>query len=184
LEITPEVEPIGISHLPIAELLLHSTMTLATSDRDGEPHAAAVYFATDDDLNFYFFSDLHSQHGQDLLLRPQCAVAIYPECQDWQDIRGLQLRGEACPLPLGPEWEHAWSVYTAKFPFVSEMRELVARNQLYVFIPTWVRLVDNRRGFGFKQEWCKALLPDDSTLAGWQAMSDASPEAGTKHDRA
>jgi len=30
---------------------------------------------------------------------------------------------------------------------------IVQRNALYVFSPTWVRLVDNRRGFGFKQEW-------------------------------
>jgi len=33
------------------------------------------------------------------------------------------------------------------------LEEMVARNALYVFQPRWIRLVDNRRGFGFKQEW-------------------------------
>ena len=159
-------------------------MTLATSDRVGEPHAAAVYFATDDDLKFYFFSDVQSQHGQDLALRPRCATAIHPECQDWQDIHGLQLRGEVRPVQVGPEWEHAWSVYTAKFPFVSELRELVARNQFYVFIPDWVRLVDNRRGFGFKREWRRIVQVSDSVLTGWQPVGDTHEETGAMHDGA
>ena len=159
-------------------------MTLATGDRDGEPHAAAVYFATDDDLNFYFFSDLQSQHGRDLTIRPQCAIAVYPECQDWQDIRGLQLRGEVRLVPPGSEWEHAWSVYRAKFPFVSEMRELAALNQLYVFIPGWVRLVDNRRGFGFKREWRRIVQVSDSVLTGWQPVGDTHEETGAMHDGA
>ena len=38
-------------------------------------------------------------------------------------------------------------------PFVAALKPLIARNQLYVFTPTWLRLVDNRRGFGYKQEW-------------------------------
>ena len=80
-------------------------------------------------------------------------MAIYPECRGWQDIRGLQLHGEACPVTSGPEWETAWKLYAAKFPFVAALKAIVARNQLYVFTPRWIRLVDNRRGFGFKQEW-------------------------------
>ena len=180
----PEVVPIVDSNLPIAELLLYSTMTLATSDHDGGPHAAAVYFATDDNLDFYFFSDLHSQHGQDLAIRPQCAIAIYPECQDWRDIRGLQLRGDARPIQPGQKWEYAWSAYRAKFSFVSEMRELVVRNQFYMFIPTWVRLVDNRIGFGFKQEWRRFMQMGDSIQPSWQRLGDTSAESGAGLDRA
>jgi uncharacterized protein YhbP (UPF0306 family) len=33
------------------------------------------------------------------------------------------------------------------------MKAILQRNALYEYIPAWVRLVDNRRGFGFKQEW-------------------------------
>jgi hypothetical protein len=142
-----------VADLPFADLLSLSSMTLATSGPSGSPHAAPVYFAANEALRLYFFSDPQSQHSLDLARDPHAAAAIYPECRDWQDIRGLQLHGEILPVPPGPEWDAAWELYAAKFPFVSELKAAVERNALYVFIPHWARLVDNRRGFGFKQEW-------------------------------
>lgn len=159
-------------------------MTIASSDPGGEPHAAAVYFAAGDDLSFYFFSDPLSQHGQDMAQRPQAAATIYPEIQDWQEIRGIQLRGEVKPVGPGAEWEKAWSLYTDKFPFVRELRELVARNQLYVFIPSWIRLVDNQRGFGFKHEWRKTVQGDNPDQPVWQRQAFEFPEPGAARDGA
>jgi hypothetical protein len=135
------------------DLLSLSTMTLATSSPGGDPHAAPVYFAADETLRLYFFSDPQSQHSLDLSKNARAAAAIYPECRDWQEIRGLQLHGEVRPVPPGPEWDAAWKLYAVKFPFVTGLKAIVERNALYAFIPRWVRLVDNRRGFGFKQEW-------------------------------
>ena len=137
----------------ISELLQLATMTIATTGADGEAHAAAVYFAAGEDLALYFFSAADSQHSQDLRRRPQAAAAIYPQVTGWQAIRGLQLRGRAEALPSGAEWQAAWDVYAAKFPFVKALKSIVASNELYAFTPRWLRLVDNRRGFGFKQEW-------------------------------
>lgn len=135
------------------ELLQTSTMSLATVGADGMPHAAAVYFAAGPDLQLFFFSAEDSQHARDLMRDPRAAAAIYPECFDWQDIRGLQLRGEAYPLERGPAWQAAWQLYCAKFPFVAGLKPIVARNLLYAFQPHWMRHVDNRRRFGFKEEW-------------------------------
>jgi uncharacterized protein YhbP (UPF0306 family) len=137
----------------LAELLTVSTMTLATVSVEGQPHAAPVYFAAGDNLKLYFFSDLGSRHGQDTESRPEVAAAIYPECHNWRDIRGLQLHGSVRRVDPGPEWAAAWELYATKFPFVSELKEAVARNALYVFETRWARLVDNRQGFGFKEEW-------------------------------
>jgi uncharacterized protein YhbP (UPF0306 family) len=137
----------------LTELFALSTMTLATVSSNGQPHAAPVYFAAGGNLHLYFFSDPGSQHGQDIKGRPEAFCAIYPECHDWRDIRGLQLRGRVRRVEPGPEWAAAWELYAAKFPFVSELKEAVARNALYVFETRWARLVDNRRGFGFKEEW-------------------------------
>ena len=138
----------------ITEFFNLSTLTLATAGPDGLPHAAPVYFAARlEPLALYFFSDPDSQHGRDLAHNPQAAAAIYPQCFDWQELRGLQLRGSVLPLLPGSDWEAAWSAYRVKFPFVEKLREIVARNRFYVFTPTWMRLVDNRRGFGFKEEW-------------------------------
>ena len=144
---------------PFEDLLALSTLTLATCGPDGEPHAAAVYFAASLSLapgelpQLYFFSHPDSQHSRDILANPRAAAACYPECYDWEDIRGLQMRGHVRQLAPGPEWEAAWACYLAKFPFVSGLKDVVAQNALYVFTPQWLRLVDNRRGFGFKQEW-------------------------------
>jgi uncharacterized protein YhbP (UPF0306 family) len=135
------------------DLLSLSTMTLATTGADGAPHAAAVYFAADEHLRFYFFSDPDSQHSQDIQGNPRVALALYPECSGWQEIRGLQMHGEARRVTEDDTWQAAWQCYVNKFPFVAELEQVVASNTLYVFWPHWIRLVDNRRGFGFKQEW-------------------------------
>ena len=135
-----------------AGLFALSTMTLATTGVGG-PHAAPVYFASGETLRLYFFSEETSQHSRDIASDPRAAAAIYPEGQDWQDIHGLQLRGEVIAVAPGAEWESAWEHYVAKFPFAAGLKEIVRRNRLYVFAPDWIRLVDNRRGFGFKKEW-------------------------------
>lgn len=145
-------KPADPSRWPPADYLALPALTLATCGADGSPHAAGVYFAADEDNHYYFFSEAESQHMQDLALNPRAAATIQPHVSGWQDIHGLQLRGTVAPVPEGPQWEHAWQVYQAKFPFVAALKELIARNSLYVFTPDWIRLVDNRRGFGFKEE--------------------------------
>ena len=135
------------------DLLSLSTMTLATAAAGGTPHAAPVYFAADDSLAFYFFSEPDSLHSRHLQLNPQAAAAIYPECFHWQEIRGLQMHGRVITVPQGPDWQAAWRCYVDKFHYVAGLGEVVGRSTLYAFQPGWIRMVDNRRGFGFKQEW-------------------------------
>jgi uncharacterized protein YhbP (UPF0306 family) len=143
--------------MSFSDLLFLSIMTLATTGSDGEPHAADVYFAADEELRFYFFSDPLSQHGVDIAWSPRAAVTIHPESQGWEDIRGLQMRGEVKRIEPGSAWDGAWEKYVAKFPFVAGLKAVVDRNQLFVFVPHWIRLVDNRRGFGFKEEWIRRV---------------------------
>jgi uncharacterized protein YhbP (UPF0306 family) len=137
---------------PFQDLLALDAMTLATQGAEG-PHAAPVFFAADEALRLYFFSDPHSQHSLHLAQDPRAAVAFYPAAQDWNEIHGLQMQGQVRLLEQGAQWDQGWACYRAKFPFVDALKAVVAQNALYVFIPRWIRLVDNRRGFGFKQEW-------------------------------
>lgn len=135
-----------------ADLLALPAMTLATSGTDGEPHAASVYFAIGEKRHFYFFSGVDAQHTQDLAANPHAAVTIAPLVEGWREIRGLQLRGKVIEINDNSEWEAAWQVYLQKFPFVAGLKDMVARNKLYAFCPDWVRLTDNSRGFGYKEE--------------------------------
>lgn len=143
------------------DLLNLSTMTLATSSPDGRSFAAPIFFVAEsytEEENgllkrLYFFSEGKSQHSQNLINNPVAAVTIYPQCSGWQDIRGFQMRGRVFRVTSKYEWDYAWKRYQEKFPFVSELKQLIALHSLYVFTPTWVRLIDNRHGFGYKQEW-------------------------------
>jgi uncharacterized protein YhbP (UPF0306 family) len=140
------------------DLFVLSTMTLATANQAGEAHAAPVYFAvralpTPREFELIFFSAPDSRHGQDLANSSLASAAMYPETNHWQEIRGLQISGRVRLLKSGSEWNSAWEVFKAKFPFVAELENIIRRNALYAMQPTWVRLVDNRRGFGYKQEW-------------------------------
>jgi uncharacterized protein YhbP (UPF0306 family) len=144
---------IRLFDLPISDLLTLSAMSLATISPQGEVHSAAVYFAVGEHVELYFFSAPDSQHSLDVAQNPRAAVNIYPETSGWEDIRGLQMRGEVFELEIGLQWDQAWKIYCQKFPFVNGMQAVVEQNRFYVFRPRWIRLVDNRRGFGFKQEW-------------------------------
>ncbi len=137
---------------PPGEFLALPALTLATGGADGAPHAATVYFAAGPGGGLYFFSEPDSQHIRDLQANPQAAAAIHPLVSGYLDIRGLQIRGVVQAVPPGEEWEAGWQAYQAKFPFVAGLKELVAQNTLYVLRPGWIRLVDNRRGFGYKEE--------------------------------
>ena len=60
---------------PPADYLALPAMTLATTGADGSPHAAAVYFAADEQNRFYFFSEADSQHTLDVSANPRAATA-------------------------------------------------------------------------------------------------------------
>lgn len=137
----------------VKELFALSTMTLATSDLDGQPHAAPVYFAGDEANNLYFFSALHSRHAHDLEKRPAAAGALYPLNGDWRTLQGLQMHGTAVRLVPREQWDLGWQIYLAKFPFVRKLPPVLAQNQLFCFQIEWLRLIDNRRRFGYKKEW-------------------------------
>jgi len=151
-------------------LLSLTTMTIATTSGNEEPHAAAVYFVCDNQLNLFFFSSPKSQHSIDISYQPRAAVTIYPECFGWQDIHGLQMRGEIIHLKEQGEWHLAWKLYQIKFPFVSDLEEILARNQLHKFSPDWIRLVDNRQGFGYKREW--ATDRHEGITANWWRLTN------------
>jgi uncharacterized protein YhbP (UPF0306 family) len=168
---------------PFAELLALSTLSLATTGEDGQPYAAPVYFAAAPleardpfwprlhpvqpdqaeaepsgnpvlpALGLYFFSDPGTHHAAGLERGGFAAGAIYPECEGWEEIRGLQLSGPVDSLSPGTGWETGWQVYSARFPFAAGLQEALRKARLYRLRPSWIRWLDNRRGFGSKLEW-------------------------------
>lgn len=139
----------------LAYLRAHRVLTLAIADAGG-PHAAAVFYAADDDLNLYFVSEPASRHGQALLAAGAVAGTVQDDRQEWHEITGVQFHGAARRLD-GAERECGWELYTARFPFLLTgdvvLTGALAKSALWKIEPTWMRLVDNRLGFGHKGEW-------------------------------
>ncbi|MCX6025818.1 MAG: pyridoxamine 5'-phosphate oxidase family protein [Chloroflexi bacterium] len=126
--------------------------TLATAGAADEPMAAAVYFAYTPQLEFFLLSTPDTQHGRNLARDPRAAVTLFPPSRAWQEIRGAQMRGTA-QLVDGAQHERGWQVYRARFPFVGELQAALAGARLHLFRLSWARVVDNRKGFGHKEEW-------------------------------
>ncbi len=139
------------SPLLLAFLAAHNTLTLATVGEDGQPHAAALFYAYTPDLHLIFLSEPDTLHARYISEGAAVAVTIQADGQAWQRITGLQLHGWAQPAD-----DAARAVYLARFPFIARtevLAQALKSVHFYEIIPTWIRLIDNRLGFGHKQEW-------------------------------
>jgi uncharacterized protein YhbP (UPF0306 family) len=93
----------------------------------------------------------------------QVAGAVQPDVHTWDDVLGVQLEGSAAVLE-GPARDAALACYLAKFPDVQRLfaaprndgerliGERLRRTAFWALQPSFVRLVDNARGFGWKGE--------------------------------
>jgi uncharacterized protein YhbP (UPF0306 family) len=151
------------SHL-LAFLHNHDTMTLATIGPASEPQAAAVFYAADDELDLYFLSDPDSRHGRNLTREPRVAATIQADGQEWQEITGLQIEGTAAVVEGPNAIARVTRLFAERFIFLrgllddrdavgpSELGGPLATSRFYLLRPGWLRLIDNTRGFGHKEE--------------------------------
>jgi uncharacterized protein YhbP (UPF0306 family) len=135
-----------------AFLASHSTLSLATVAANGRPLAASLFFVSDAALNVYWISGPNSRHSVNLAQRPRVALTVHNATGTWTEIAGVQMEGSVAIVAAGPAWQAAWERYLLKFPFVQDFQAEVSRSNFYVFTPDWVRLVDNKLGFGHKEE--------------------------------
>lgn len=143
---TPDLQQLATEILADAP-----TLALATVDDAGNPHAANVNFYADDALNLYWISHPDSAHSQHIAARPTIASVAYPLFEGPSEIRGVQLHGTATVLP--PEdFDTHWPAFITKFPFAEKFESRARSECFYRLTPTWLRVIDNRRGFGFKLE--------------------------------
>jgi len=142
----------------------HDTMTVATVDREGQPQAAAVFYAADERVQLYFLSSPNSRHSQNLQRNSRVAATVHGDGQPWQEIQGLQIEGTAERVASVQELARAARVYARRFPFLKDiltgtgdgppiLRGPVASSRFYVLRPAWIRLIDNSQGFGYREEW-------------------------------
>lgn len=140
----------GAREWSLSYLTSHSTLTLAT-ESNRAPFACSLFFANAE-FTLYFVSDPKTRHAENIKLNPRVAVTIHGQGDDWRSLQGLQIEGDCEEIIEEAEVREARRVYAGKFPFVSEIGAM-ANVRFYRIRPSRVRLIDNTRGFGFKEEF-------------------------------
>jgi len=107
-------------------------LTLATAD--SRPWAAALYYRTDNKLNFYFVSPINSLHSKHVRKNPIVAFTIFDSHQKAGAGNGIQASGE-CKELKGKELREALKWYKSSV-FTSTHPEIVkAKYRLYKIVP-------------------------------------------------
>lgn len=134
----------------------HRVMSLATSGARG-PHAANVFYARDD-FTLVWVSDPQSEHSQHLAACSRVAATIAANCIDYADIKGVQIHGEAWRIDQAAERSRARTQLEMRFDFLrrlsfgsAALREAYENAEFYRLAPSRMVLIDNSRGFGFKE---------------------------------
>jgi uncharacterized protein YhbP (UPF0306 family) len=136
----------------VTELLRsQSTMTLSTCDDAGWPQATPLFYYAGDDLELYWFSSMRSAHSKHVVREPRVAVTVFRPTEHWQEICGVQMRGEAMEVS-GPKRRAITALYCERFQLGAVFGLTITRSRLFGFQPSWIRYLDNAKGLGFKFE--------------------------------
>ena len=68
-------------------------LSLATVDNDGNLWSTPLSYSYDEDYNFYFTSELDSQHIINIIDNPNVSFTIFDSTRRVSDVDGLQIRG-------------------------------------------------------------------------------------------
>jgi uncharacterized protein YhbP (UPF0306 family) len=126
------------------------TMVLAVELEGGGAHSAPVYFVRGDGFSLYWLSSPGALHSREIERAGAAAASVFQPSRRWTQLRGVQLRGEAAAVRKN---RAIIEKYQAKFRLGGELKPIISRSRLYRLEPRWMRLIDNRRGFGWNMEW-------------------------------
>jgi len=129
----------------------HHVLTLATSYK-GLPWVANCFYAYMEERNILVFtSDRNTKHISDLEEGNRVAASIVLETNVIGLIQGIQLLG-ILTEPEGEMLKAANTAYLKRFPFAALME-----TRLWILEPDYMKMTDNRLGFGKKLIWEKSL---------------------------
>ena len=135
-------------HKRIRSLLRrHHLLSIATVSERG-PWCASCFYAWDEENNtLVITTDPVTRHGAEFRSNPQVAGTIALETMRVGRIRGAQFTGTISE-PAGEELARARKIYLRRFPYAA-LTDL----HLWIIKPDYIKLTDNRLGFGKKIIW-------------------------------
>ncbi|NMG15764.1 pyridoxamine 5'-phosphate oxidase family protein [Aromatoleum bremense] len=153
---------------PLTYLEHHHVMTLATQGPEG-PWAAAVFYVNDG-ADLYFLSAPSTRHARNLERDPRVAATVQEDYSEWQEIRGIQLEGEALRLNA-LDSVRAANLFARKFTFTTRdhMNGAIAAamNKIawYRLRPARLYFIDNSRGLGCREQFDVASVDRPKSAA-------------------
>jgi uncharacterized protein YhbP (UPF0306 family) len=107
----------------------HHVMSLSTCGPNGA-HAANVLYARGG-FSLFWVSDPQSRHSLALEHTPYVAATVAPDYRDFDEIRGVQISGDARRIPETGEREAARGLLEAHYPFLQRLSSRHAVKQAY-----------------------------------------------------
>ena len=127
----------------------HHVFTLATSSENKPYTCSCFYVYLEIENLFVFTSDKQTRHIGDVENNKQVAGAVALETSMIGKIQGIQFTGIISELE-GEILNLATSAYLKKFP-IAHLKDLL----LWGVEPDFIKMTDNRLGFGKKLIWRK-----------------------------
>jgi uncharacterized protein YhbP (UPF0306 family) len=127
----------------------HHVLTVATSVNNEPWCANCFYVYLEEENSLVFTTDNNTRHGEEFIRNPKVAGSVVLETMIIGKIRGIQFQG-IVSLPKNGLAEKAKSAYLKRFPVAALMD-----TTLWVVELTFIKMTDNRLGFGKKLIWEK-----------------------------
>lgn len=125
----------------------HHVLTLATSTENNPWCANCFYVYLEMENCFVFTSDEETKHIQDIYKNKHVAGSVVLETNTIGKIRGIQFRG-ILEKPDKELHKKAKKAYLKRFPYAALMK-----TTLWVLSLSYIKMTDNRLGFGKKLIW-------------------------------
>ncbi len=127
----------------------HHVLTLATSV-DNRSYCANCFYTYIEENNILVFSsDEDTKHISDVRINPVVAASIVLETKMIGKIQGVQLTGNLLEAK-GDMLRKVKKAYLKAFPYA-----ILKSTKLWIFDIAYIKMTDNRLGFGKKLVWEK-----------------------------
>jgi len=128
----------------------HHVLTIATSNNNEPWCANCFYVYLEDENSFVFTTDDDTRHGKEFDKNPFVAGSVVLETGVIGKIQGIQFQG-ITSRPGELLLARAKRAYLIRFPVAALMN-----TSLWVVSLTYIKMTDNRLGFGKKLVWEKS----------------------------
>jgi len=125
----------------------HHVLTIASAAGDKPWCANCFYVFLEDEAAFVFTTDDDTRHGQEFEKNPIVAGSVVLETNIVGKIQGIQFSGLA-ERPGKELHKRAKRAYLKRFPVAALMN-----TSLWVVSIDYIKMTDNRLGFGKKLHW-------------------------------